>query len=274
MTLPPPSGGMALIYPPEGGACQGLFVVAFAMTALVRRFVVVTLGWGIGRRSLKKSSGTVSGMPFIDVQAIIPYFTNVPEDVITNIWHFESGGPLDSALATTLTTRIETFYETVYGFPNAAANHVNWAAATTKSYDLSDPIPRVPIIKPMVINVTTPVASNIPTEVACVMSYHAAPVSGVPQARLRGRIYLGGLGPVCVTAGTTSTFPILGGGLRGAIQTAAQALLAQNDGVAEWVQRSRASGLITSSTITGGWIDNTPDTQRRRGVKATTRTLW
>ena len=212
-------------------------------------------------------------MAFLNAQVSFPYFTNIPEDVITNTWHFESTGVTNAVAAITIANRLTTFYTSVYSVSGSAGNHVNWSQGIVKVYDLADPLPRTPIIQTVPVFPTSPAASTIPTEMAIVLSYHAAPVSGVPNGRLRGRVYLGGFAQGVMGAGSASSFPTVGSSIRTQIASAATALKVANTANVEWVQRSTV-GLITSSSIQGGWVDNTPDTQRRRGVKATTRNLW
>jgi hypothetical protein len=144
--------------------------------------------------------------------------------------------------------------------------------ASVRWYDLSTPPPRVPIIVPLgsTFNVA---AVGIPTEVAAVVSFQGLPVAGVPQARRRGRIYLGALSSGFILNNTATTFPVLLPAAITAINLAAKAL---RDSVAltqlRWAVWSSVDQVAT--IVNNGWCDNTPDTQRRRGVDATARTLW
>lgn len=199
-------------------------------------------------------------------------FTNLPEDVITNTLHFDPVGasPLETVQAT-VQPLLETFYEAFYA-NNIAGNYVKWAQATTKWYALADPEPRVPIVAPMPLTITT-VASTVPTEAAVVLSFQGDPMSGVPMARRRGRLYMGGLGGSAVTASTTSQYPMLNPAFITQWVAAASNFAEALDGVgvhwSVWSTVDQASTLITN-----GWIDNAIDTQRRRGVDRTARTTW
>jgi hypothetical protein len=106
-----------------------------------------------------------------------------------------------------------------------------------------------------------------------VLSYHAAPESGVPRQRLHNRIYLGGLGSSAIAASGGVGFPVISSSLRTAVATAADNMAVASDGALAWVQRS-LTPTLTNRAIVGGWIDNEPDTQRRRGVDPGTRTSW
>ena len=126
----------------------------------------------------------------------------------------------------------------------------------------------------------------LPSEVALVMTYHSLltdvpetesnptppPAFIRPAARRRGRIYLGPLAQQAIsyTGPTNEPFPIVG--LTNAISGAAANLLTATPANTDWTQLSQAEGSMFS--VTGGWIDNAFDSQRRRGNDPTTRTTW
>lgn len=206
-------------------------------------------------------------------QVVLPYFTGIPKDVITNTHHWltdDSFSPAEDAV--TIASRLEVFYEDAMdGF---AANHVSWSLGRVKVYDLGDPEPRPPVADlPLNLNIIAAV-STLPNEVAVVVSYHADPVPGVNPGRLRNRFYLGGFTQAIMSAGSGSSFPIVSNAAVTQIAGAAAALLLDNTTPVQWVVASRATGLTITSQISGGWVDNEPDTQRRRGVPASARTLW
>lgn len=207
-------------------------------------------------------------------QVILPFFTNIPTDVITNVMHWETDdSQTPEAAAAEIQGRLDTFYTSAYG-PGYGANYVNWNACRIKVYDYADPEPRNPVFDDLLGNSQTPGNSSIPTEVAIVLSYHAAPVSGVAAGRLRNRIYLGGWATIAMQAGSVSSFPTVEGGCRTNIVNAANALLLANTTALSWVVRSQATGVGIARQIVGGHVDNSPDTQRRRSVQATSRTVF
>lgn len=212
-------------------------------------------------------------MAVLQSQVIIPYFTNLPKDVITNTMYWETDDlvpPEEEAEG--IAPRLTVFYQDCMDV--RAANHVAWALTRIKVYNLADPEPRAPILDDAMPITLTPSPSSIPTEVAVVMSYHAAPISGTNPGRLRGRIYLGGFSSNVMSPGSASSFPQITPQTLTDVANAAEALLSDNSTGLQWKQLSRASGLAVTSDIVGGWVDNTPDTQRRRGVDATARTVW
>lgn len=209
-------------------------------------------------------------MPILRAQAYIPFFTGIPRDVLTNTIHFEWDGTGTLALAADeIATRMDEFYEEVY-LPTAhAASYMVWEGAYIEVTNLAAPTPRIPEVRLIPIGVSES-NSGIPTEVAVVMTYAAAETGGVIRQRLYNRIYLGGLGNAAIADGTASTFPTVAVGFRDAVALAAEQLQDHNDGAIDWIQYSPTSE--TARPIVRGWIDNSPDTQRRRSVDETART--
>lgn len=119
--------------------------------------------------------------------------------------------------------------------------------------------------------------SNLPLEVAAVLSFHAD-LTGIqeeagatrPRARRRGRVYLGPLTTDGVTI--TDDAPLLGPDLRTAMGAAAVALKDAAETDWPWCVWSRADAILRP--VVGGWTDNAPDTQRRRGQESTNRATW
>lgn len=206
-------------------------------------------------------------------QFVLPMWTGQPRDVITNTMHWEGDGlaPLD-VQAAEIASRLQLFYNTIYGTLDMMGGYLEPSLATVECYDLADPTPRIPEVVACPITADTLSSSILPSEVAIVMTIHAAPQSGVPRQRLHNRIYLGGLGNGAVAAVPPAT-PQVSIGARTNIANAAEALVAANTSVLSWVQRSFVGG-VTNRPIAGGWVDNEPDTQRRRGTTPESRTLW
>jgi hypothetical protein len=108
----------------------------------------------------------------------------------------------------------------------------------------------------------------MPAEVAIVVSFEALPVSGEPQARRRGRVYIPWLPDTANTEGRpTQTFIDDLGAAFVAFGAAADASIS-----VDWVIWSPTDNAAVGTAR--GWIDNAWDTQRRRGFAATSRTNW
>lgn len=215
----------------------------------------------------------------IEAVASIPYFSALPEDVVVNTWHFDwvgTGDPTNSDYVN-LANLIWQFYETVFGAAGATfmAPWMRPALAHMKMYDSFEPTPRAPVYDAgTALTVTQSGTVNTPTEVAACLSFHGDYVSGVAQASQRGRVFIGGLGAGCIANGATSTFPMISSTLRTNMGGAAGDILSTQGAVDwQWVVASRV--LFPSVfPVVGGWVDDAPDTQRRRGQDATTRSLW
>lgn len=213
-------------------------------------------------------------MAFLQAQAVIPFVTNVPKDVITNTFHFQSDGSISNAAAASLiATRLSAFYDEVYSVANSADTYVSWANAIVKVYDLDDLQPRVPIVEAMPIAPNNQADGILPAEVSIVASFHAAnPVT----ARRRNRVYLGGFATGAASSGTTSNPPAPNSAIRASIVDAMELLHAANTTPLIWQGRSGfgATPVGTFWDVEGGWVDNAWDTQRRRGHEATIRDTW
>lgn len=213
-------------------------------------------------------------MPLYRAQHVLPFFTNLPTDVVVNQFHFTNDTQNFAAVATEIRDRIQGFMEAAYGAAGGSrVSYIDWPQAVVKVFNLADPTPRVPEVRACSYSAGT-VASAIPTEVAAVVSWHAAPESGVAFQRLYNRIYLGGVPAIWMSNGAADQFPRFTTTITAQIAAAASALLAENDGVTDWVQVSNAGGVTAAREITGGWVDNGPDTQRRRSVLASLRDVW
>ena len=213
-------------------------------------------------------------------QYSVPYFTNLPGDVVTNNLHFTWDPTPDpvSADFDALAGMIQDFYNDIYGVMGLAIWCVK-ANANVTFYDLSQPTPRVPIQNNVIPITNTQAATNTPTEVALVLSYKADDVPGISPARTRGRIYVGGIADP-VSNGSSSTFPEVPSIIRTTCATALEDFRAAVKAT-DWLwrvysptQTAAGGGAQEVFEVTNGFIDNTPDTQRRRGIEATARTLW
>ena len=205
----------------------------------------------------------------------IPYFSNIPDDVVTNVWSFTyvTLSPADANWAD-LVTRLTDFYEDVYDTTGVLGNQwCQYGSTRWKGYDLSDPLPRAPKYDVVsAISAAVSSGSKCTPETAVCLSFQGTQISGSAQARRRGRIFIGAMGDP-MTSGSTTAFPTLGSSKRSVIATAASNLLtgAAIDGWT-WSVYSRADDVMVP--VNNGWIDDAPDTQRRRGQAATTRTTW
>lgn len=200
-------------------------------------------------------------------------FTGNPQDIVQNTFHFLCDVPVVQTTAVQIATRMTAFYQTAYGGPSSRVSYLDWALAHVRVFALAEPPPRVPYVAPLTITAGTG-TSSVPTEVACVLSFHAAPESGVRFQRLYNRVFLGGIITGAMQASAVDAFPTFASTFITQVRTAAIGLADANTTGIEWVQVSNAGGLTAVRPIVGGWVDNSPDTQRRRSVLATSRNNW
>lgn len=232
-------------------------------------------------------------MPLLRAVVEHAHANGLPEDRTQNTWHFGTqpggsttldriqirdalqafysdqvtgvGGPIDAFLAGTISRtvgRTIRFYEKDTGEKNFGS--------------------------PIEVETGLPIdaagtATNLPGEVACVLSYHGD-LTDVPEeagntrpaAQRRGHIYIG---PFNLGAnegsGTARSRP--SPTLFNVIAGAAGRLLDTSQGAISWtwmVAHAADTAAWTVTQVVGGWSDDAWDTQRRRGEDASTRVLF
>lgn len=149
------------------------------------------------------------------------------------------------------------------------ANFCTWIGAaakiTTKLYDLDETPSGPPVMEKTLNSGASPLVSTVPREVSLCLSFYA----DTNTARRRGRLYLPATW-VKKNSGSSS----LGAKPTGADQASA--------GTNFVMQLAGAGGLVTdwcvwsgashdAHTVTNWWVDDEWDTQRRRGLKPSSR---
>lgn len=235
-------------------------------------------------------------MPIIRADVAIAGASNLPEDESHNVFHFDVTGPTpDSGEIADMAEALTLFY---IGNDGGAVNALTtWYS--TESVDVTpSPIIRFyelpavpgpvgsPIAEANVLGFTASSADALPHEVALALTFHAD-LTGIPEsvpggvvgpegdthprARRRGRIYLGPLNVNTVdgTSGRPSA------SFRTSVAAAGVRLRDNLDlqtGGIQWVVFSPTDWV--ARPVVNGWVDNAFDTQRRRGVAASSRTTW
>lgn len=211
-------------------------------------------------------------MPDLKALFQIPHDSGLPQDVTVNTWCF---GNVNIATATDMddiTEALREFYDdavTTHGALSALLSPTLASPATLKFYDLASPEPRAPIRTEAVDLTNLPGSgSGLPAEVALCLSFQGVQISGEPQARRRGRLYIGPFRDNADTNSATTGAP--GTELRELLTATAQRLLdTSNAATWYWAVHSPTNNDVV--TINNGWVDNAWDTQRRRGIAATSR---
>jgi hypothetical protein len=137
-----------------------------------------------------------------------------------------------------------------------------------RAYDQADAEPRSPVF--ILEDSFVPSSSQaLPSEVAVCLSFRATLVSGTVAARRRGRIFFG---PLSVNAiQDVVQEPHVDPDLATALLDFAEAIKDSATALGgAWIVWSRAGAI--GYDVTFAWVDDTFDTQRRRGVRALGRT--
>lgn len=209
-------------------------------------------------------------MPY-RLEAVLPYVSNLPRDVASNTIYVDAASDTDAAQAA---ARFATFYAVPLPGDTASLGyflgHVlsrTTNACSVRAYNMADPSPRQIVATQEFTLESAGTTGSLPYEVALCHSFHgAAPYT----ARRRGRNYIGpwnlgaaeGSEPPRPTADVIGMLTLLAERLRDTLQA---------DG-SPWLVRSETAGTYTP--VTGGWVDNEWDTQRRRQGRPTSRTVW
>lgn len=203
-------------------------------------------------------------MPVYRMQQAIETVDNVSANYATNTLHFLADSP---AILPTITTLVTTFYTTIR--PQFSAL-VRQTGHKYKWYDLADPQPRAPVLEGSWSFSSAPAGSALPPEVALCVSFQGEKISGQPQARRRGRIFLPFFN---TTAGGADGRPATGTITQ--INGAADALLTASKAATTWTWIVlSALNPTDGAVVDNGWIDDEWDTQRRRGRVSVSRQVF
>jgi len=183
-------------------------------------------------------------------------------------WQIDSNAPTDRLIITPHFKDVNipfTDTDTQNLCNDLATGLDNWAVTktqlTVKAYDAQAPKPNYPKAT-AIKNSGTILTASSNRDLALCLSFYGT----VNHPRTRGRLYI----PACIPAiAATTAFA------QTAAITKVAALVPLFTGLGgidvDWVVFSRADN--TSHPITNWFIDNSWDTQRRRGPRATTRTV-
>lgn len=244
-------------------------------------------------------------MAIIRATAVLRHQSGLARDNCVNTFHFT--GTADTSTFQAIGNRVREFYEDpVVGGVNAAV--AAYIGGQINALDVNlyvipgtlEPSGReTPAGPPAYVDLgptSGPFTSarldtsELPNEVAVCVSYQGTPGPGVVQARRRGRIYVGPLNIAAMEQGAHGPRPAQS--FRTTLSLAVTRLANEVDADAEWVVYSRpyagrdeiirpgraplpaiAPRPATTVNIDQIWVDDEFDTQRRRGLQRTGRTL-
>ena len=220
------------------------------------------------------------------VRAVMENITGLPEDRYVNDFAFEAGADIGETAMDEVLAEVDDFYrENVTPFNISVGAYMSRAINRSATHrldvyriqagGLGSPIRSDPWLGP-----TDPgTANGMVTEACGVLSYHSDFAGAVeeaaggtrPKARRRGRLFIG---PLAAAAVDTGAPPYRLNAQFCSVMRGAAARLRDASGVngIPWSVWSRADATLRP--VTGGWTDDSPDTQRRRGVGASARVVW
>jgi len=214
-------------------------------------------------------------MALLRAVVTIPHISALAEDAVSNSFYFATPptGPEPAGLEN-IRVDLNRFYNDP-GEGEYPAKHLSpslkGSDARLKVYNLGDPKPRPPILD-VSLALATVGGSPLPSEVAICLSFQAVKIAGTPQARRRGRIYLGPIRTAAVAPGNVAR---VHGSAMGGIRSSAKKLILESNGAGHypWVVQSGldVDGQAPTALVDNGWVDDAFDTIRRRGEKATLR---
>lgn len=216
-------------------------------------------------------------MAVYQARAIIPYKSGIPQDVVVNTLCFRLDDPPGVAAVSLLTDFYnEPVDETdtsiadllhVYLDRTGNACRFEFYEVNLATGDVGSPLAVVPWTL-----LGDPDENNLPLEVAVCTSFAAAPSEGSSPGTRKGRIFIGPFNQTVCTAGDDDpTRPDVNAilTLSGATQRLVQDTEAGGIQMVVWSRKDNAAYEIVR-----GWVDNAFDTQRRRGVDPSSRTVW
>ena len=212
------------------------------------------------------------------VKVVIPSTSGIPRDSFVNTFHFHAmPAVITDAMFDALVNYVaECYNDIITPAARSVASYMGDAADRTllkckmNCYRLGDSHPRVPYVKSWTLAAGVGTDNGMPPEVAFCISYHDTHVSG---AKTRfGRTYIGPLRST-VTAGA-SPHVAPDGQLRVAAVAFGNRL--KDLGTVTTLPMHVEFGILSRlhaniNSVTGGFVDNEFDTQRRRGQRATLR---
>lgn len=208
-------------------------------------------------------------MPLYVIQLTQEHSSALPKDRVVNSFHVDTNLADEQAAVADAADAFGDFIQSLQTYRSSMMG----TTLQTRAYRLEDAKPRVPKLD--VTRSLTKNTSALPHEVALVMSFQGAKVSGLKQARRRGRVYLGPWADGANAAGRPSNSFLLD------VVASADTLITRAKAATTW------DWVVYSPTIEAGpgpespeaivedgWVDNAWDTVRARGVAPTTRSLF
>lgn len=216
------------------------------------------------------------------VQVVLQHTTNIPRDVSVNTfafhWPNETPPDWEGGHGAILTAPVRRFYNNPEGgnsISDVLSGRISRVTNACKFNVYEAMTSNAEPVWSTNWTLGPPVAGQnaLPYEVAVAASFQGAPTVSMPQRRRRGRVFLGPLNGAALQM-TSDSCEVMGQ-FRTTIANACETLLDETNNETNpfiWCVWSRVAGLLVP--ITNGWVNNEPDTQRRRQDRPTSRTTW
>lgn len=203
-------------------------------------------------------------MPDVMVRVTLRTADNIPANFVQNQFmtsSLESSYDVDGVLAA-----LKTFYDGINGplLSDVFAQNGHFM----KFYSMPGLAPNYPFAERTWNFAAAPAGSTLPSEVALVLSFQGSRAAGFPQARRRGRVYIGPLFTTVNSNGRPRQADI------DTLCTLASDLEDDLRALPDHSWRIWSTVDQEAVEVQNGWVDNAFDTQRRRGVEVTARTTW
>lgn len=217
-------------------------------------------------------------MALVRIMAVFQGASLAPEDRFVNTFHFADLISSYESVLEDLHSAVQDFYSSTSSGGNTLGNHISAyvnRSYVTQAYNLADPPPRSPDVSGN--SLAPALETGLPEEVAVCLTLRGEPPV---TPRRRGRLYIGPLSRHAgvLEGGTTVTHAhpansSAGMLVQNMIASAGALVAASSLAGCPWSIRStRPSENFVP--IVGGWVDNSFDTQRRRGPDSDDRDEW
>ena len=218
-------------------------------------------------------------MAVYQARVVLPYLSGLPADVAVNTFNFTAVAPPSEDL----TGELVDFYNLdTDGTNTAIADFIGDIVDRTANacrieyyeVNLATGFVGTPLaVIPFTLAAPPGGAQNLPQEVAVCTSFSAGGSPGVSPGRRRGRVYIGPLSSNAVDQGDAISLITVSELFAEVLVTATKRMvdnvIAAGAPLAVWSRVDEAAYPVVR-----GWVDNAFDTQRRRGVDATSRLTW
>lgn len=202
-------------------------------------------------------------------QVVFPSKTGMPRDSVVNTLWFIKTDPVDETESAALGSAVRAAYTSSTGMAIAGWMSGGMSGIIqTRVYHWVDPLPRTPDISQGNFSPTS-AEDGLPEEVAACLSFKVG-TDSAPATR-RGRIFLGPLRNVVVDYDENLS-PRLHSVAIGAFVSLGQKIF-DNSAAAGFTWAVYSRKMNEALPVGAVWVDHAFDTQRRRGQRATARTV-